>query len=246
MVVAEMGIARGTFLIKRLEEAISAIEALPDDDRKATEIAKLENLRDRALTRIVGSAHGFCYLSLSTLEQDGRLEFPDGVETDRYREVCILISKYGLPDSFNSKLTDEVAVDLLEASVRDAEAWNYTKRLCANELQAGRQLHSLLLVFVGFSLVVPPKKGKVGRSSLKNAARNQFLSVVARQMQESFGLPLSRGVGSKSDSACSVLSETMIAFGLHMTEAAILKAIGTHEVATTANGNNSASNVSGD
>ena len=132
--VLAMDYVRGTFLFKQVEEAISELKSAPETSRKSQKLASLEYLKDRLLSKIVGSAHGFAYLSLSTLERDGKLEFLDRTEADKFREVLILVEKYGLPEAFNSALTDEVAIELVEATMRDGEAWNYTKRLCANKL----------------------------------------------------------------------------------------------------------------
>jgi hypothetical protein len=244
--VAEMNAVRGTFLFKKVEQAILDLEASSESEQRSKELASLEYLKHRLLTKIVSSAHGFTYLTLSLFEEDGGLRFLDGTEGEKFREVSLLIDKYGMPESFNSELTLEVVIELVEATMKDAQVWNYTKRLCANELQCGRALHPLLLRFVGVALVVPAQKGKAGRSGLKNAYRNQVLSNLAGHLKSHFGLPFSRGVGSHSDSVCSVISDAMMAFGLHMTEETIRKAIEKHEADTIKNVINSEDIVSGD
>lgn len=236
----------GTSLFKKIERVISELESTPDSAQKSEEIAKLEHLTKIIAYKTASSANGFAYLAFSFMEQNGKLEFLDRTEGDRFREVFLLIDKYGLPEAFNCALTDEVVIELVEAAMRDGEVWNYTKRLCANELQSDRELHPLLLKFVGYALVIPPTKRKAGRPALKYTARNEFFSLVATHLQSSFNLPFSRGIGSQSDSACSVISDTMSAFGLHMTEEAIRKAIEKHKADMIDKVKNSEKIVSGD
>jgi hypothetical protein len=245
-ITPDMDTVRGTFLFKKIEQAILALEACPESTRRSEELARLEHLKDRLLTKIVSSAHGFTHFMLSIFEEEGGLKFPDRTEGEKFREVFLLIVKYGLPEAFNSELNDEVVIELVEATMRDPLVWNYTKRLCANELHQGRELHPLLLRFVGIALDVPTKKGKAGRSGFKNVHRNQVFSDVGVHLQSHFGLPFTRGLGSQSDSVCSVISDALMAFGLHMTEEAIRKAIEKHEVDMVKNVNNSEDIVSGD
>ena len=238
--------ARGVFLLKRLEQCLTELQALPDSRRKAKKLAELGGLKNKMAIAICNSPRGFTYLALSEVENDGKLEFPDITEAENFSKVRSLLDRFGHPGLFNSILTDEDATVLVELAINDPEAWAYTKMLCSRQLQLGRELHPILLKFTGLALMVPQKKGRPGRPGLKNVVRNQYLAFLGRTLQSRYELPFVGGVTSQSDSACSVISEVMVAFGVHMTEEAIRKAIEKGEADKIANGKYSEEIVSSD
>ncbi len=239
-------LARGMFLLGQIQGVQSELAAAPESEIKAQQVAKLADIERRIQLVFVSTPHRRAFYLFFGLAKGGKLEFPDMTQADGFRLVSRLIDRNGSPDELKVELTDETVVDLIEAAVSDGMAWDYTKTLCANELLSGRELHPLLLKFVGVALLVTSPKKAVGRSGLKNKARNRVLAMAARLLRPGFDLPFSRGVASKADSVCSVLSETMMIFGLHMTEDAIRKAIEKSEADLAMDGKNLEGFVSGD
>lgn len=216
---------RGILLLAKLAEAEGALLALPDSDRRNAELADIERLRKGIASRLGSTARGLTYYVFSLMADGGKLRFPDTRVIHEYKAVSQLSNQYGEPDNLICPLTDEVAAEMASAAFSDAHAWLYVKQVCVTELFAGRELPEILRIFAGLALLKPSHLATRGRKKTTNEVRDSTISRIGLGLKTVFRLPLSRGVGSTTDSVCSIISETMSAHGLSMSEDAIRKII---------------------
>lgn len=216
---------RGIYLLKRMESLLADVEALPNSERKEQEVVKIRHLVQRLEYSLVSTPRRLVWWAIDAMVEDGKINFVDCASDEKYHHVYQLIEKYGLPYEISEKITDEIAIDLLDAAMQSVEAWDFTKKICSDVLLSGRELHPLLLHFCGAALIVTFPQKKRGRSGTANNRRDGFLAFIADKLQSHHSLQLTRNATSDRDSVCSILSEVLAFYGLYMTEEAIRKAI---------------------
>lgn len=240
-----LSIERGLELLDMLREAEQAFSQLEPSVTRDIELKKIERFSSAIVCRLVSSPRGTVHYILWSDAEGGKIDFIDMTKAFERKVVDRLTECYGPAFALNLPLNDDDARDMIASAADDPLAWDYVLIVCSNALITGMVLPDQLKVFAGLALVKSPPKPKRGRSKFKNNYRDLVMSGIADHLKTQFGLPLSRGFGSKNDSICSILAEVLAQYGHHLTEDAIRKVI-EKKTPIIQTGNNSSPFLSGD
>jgi hypothetical protein len=220
--------------LRRSESALRAQDTMKQND---SEMRKIDNSRSEIISQLAKTPRGFLHYTFSECSLGGKIEFFDPTEFMQMQGIAEIFKKYGFLAEAHQPISDEVALNLVNAAMQDELVWKYVKEICSTRLVDGKEMPRPLQRFAGHALTSLPPRRSSGRSKFKNKYRNQVIVMASKFLISVYELPVTRAVGSQNDSVTSLLAEVMAHYGLHMTEDAIRKVLDKPESRAELKGN---------